>query len=138
MKAHKHLQNYFSSFMDRGVRIIRWFLLFVTRQKFENFSYTRAKGLTDVCIQSQNRKKINKIYSLEEPTLPVKVLVSTSSELAEGLWGGPGASSLQALRIYFSITPLATTGSSQVTSMLQPFMLRTPEGVGTLCGAVKG
>lgn len=42
----------------------------------------------------KSNQKENKTYFLEESALPVKVLVSTSSELAEGRRGGPVASSL--------------------------------------------
>ena len=69
-------------------------LVVCNQAKIWDFFIYWGKGLKDVCIQSQNKKKINKIYSLEEPDLPVKVLVSTSSELAEGMRGGLGASSL--------------------------------------------
>lgn len=79
---------------------------------------------------------MNKVYSLEESPLPVRLLVCTSSDVTQGVRGGPGPPlSGQALRMYFSITPLTSTGSSQATSTLDPFMLRTLEGAGTLRGA---
>jgi len=48
-----------------------------------------------------------------------------------------GRSRLYAFSTYFSITPLTSAGSSQLTSTLEPFTLSTLEGGSTLCGTVQ-
>lgn len=44
--------------MDRGVRIIRWFLLFVTRQKSETFSYTGEKAWRMFVFKVKTKRKL--------------------------------------------------------------------------------
>lgn len=51
--------------------------------------------------------------------------------------GEEGRSRLYAFSTYFSITPLTSAGSSQLTSTLEPFTLPTLEGGSTLCGTVQ-
>lgn len=72
---------------------IRRLLLFLIGQNIWMLNILGEKVLKEWFLLKIRIKKKNKIYSLRDLPLPVRLSALTHSEVAEGVWGGRGSPS---------------------------------------------